>query len=114
MDEHPDTFSPQFAVDVRFDGSRAVVAAEGELDIATVGAVRSAFAHLRSVAWPEIVADLRGLAFIDSQGLSLLLELHADAKADGWSFAIVDGAPAVRRLLDVTELTGYFEHAEGV
>jgi anti-anti-sigma factor len=112
MPEPPDSFTSPFAVDVRTDGSRAVVAAAGELDIATVGAVRSAFDELRSAGWREIVADLRGLTFIDSQGLTLLVQLHHDAKANDWSFAIVDGAPAVRRLLEVTELTSYFDHAE--
>jgi anti-anti-sigma factor len=111
MPELPDRL-PLFTVDVWFEGDRAVVAASGELDIATVGAVRSAFDELRSVGWPSIVADLRGLTFIDSQGLSLLVGLDLDAKEAGWSFAIIDGAPAVRRLLEITKLTTYFDYAE--
>ena len=101
-----------FAVTVRFDGQRAFVAAEGELDIATVGELGAAFDELRDLGWPSIVADLRGLTFIDSQGLSLLVRSHLDAKATGWTFAIVDGAPAVRRLLEVARMTTYFEYAE--
>jgi anti-anti-sigma factor len=106
------TFDAPFTVTVRFDGQRAFVAAEGELDLATVGALRSAFDELRGIGWPSIVADLRGLTFIDSQGLSLLVRLDLDAKEDGWRFAILDGSPAVRRLLEVARLTTYFDYAE--
>jgi anti-sigma B factor antagonist len=100
-------------VTVRFDGQhRAWVAAEGEMDLATVAAVWAAFNDLRLVAWPTIVADLRGITSIDSEGLNLLVRLHRDSKANGWSFAIIDGAPAVRRLLEVTKLATYFDYAE--
>jgi anti-sigma B factor antagonist len=111
MPEPPDRLIT-FALDVRFDGARAVVAVAGELDIAAVAPVNSAFGELRSVGWPEIIADLRGLTFIDSEGLQLLVRLEIDARENGWSFAIVDGAPAVRRLLALTNLTAYFTHAD--
>jgi anti-anti-sigma regulatory factor len=42
----------------------------------------------------------------------LLVGLDLDAKEAGWSFAIIDGAPAVRRLLEITKLTTYFDYAE--
>jgi anti-anti-sigma factor len=99
-------------VTVRFDGPRAVIAAQGELDMATVGAVRSAFDELRSTDWPTIVADLRGLTFIDSRGLCLLLELTLDARENDWAFAIVDGCTPVRELLAATGLTTYFDRAD--
>jgi anti-sigma B factor antagonist len=111
MPELPDRLA-LFAVNVRFDGARAVVAVDGELDIAAVAQVNWAFGELRSVGWPEIIADLRGLTFIDSEGMQLLVRLEIDARENGWSFAIIDGAPAVRRALKLTNLTAYFTYAD--
>src|SRR3954454_22404786 len=110
MPEPPDRLIT-FALDVRFDGARAVVAVAGALHIAAVAPVNSAFGELRSVGWPEIIADLRGLTFIDSEGLQLLVRLEIDARENGWSFAIVDGAPAVR-MLELTNLTAHFTYAD--
>ncbi len=107
----PDSDSP-LTVAVRFDGRRAVVVTRGELDVATVGALRLAFEKLRTLGWPTIVADLRGLTFIDSRGLCLLLELERDARQNGWAFAIVDGCPPVRRVLAMAKLTTHFDRAE--
>jgi anti-anti-sigma factor len=101
-----------FSVTVRVDGQRAVVAVEGELDMATVGAVRSAFDEMRSMGQATIVADLRGLTFIDSRGLCLLLELNRDARQNQWSFAIVDGCRPVREMLATTQLTTYFDRVD--
>jgi anti-sigma B factor antagonist len=44
------------------------------------------------------VLDLRGLSFIDSTGLNLVIQIDALARADGFNFSVVRGAPAVQRL----------------
>jgi anti-anti-sigma factor len=105
-------FINPLVVEVRSDRRRAVVSLLGELDLATVSRARSAFDELRAAGWPEVVADLRGLTFIDSQGLQLLVTLEYDARENGWSFAIVDDSQPVRRMLELTELTTFFEAAE--
>ena len=48
----------------------------GELDLATVSDVRSAFTH-HADGQAAIVIDLHDLDFIDSSGLRILLELNA-------------------------------------
>jgi anti-sigma B factor antagonist len=94
------------------DRDRAVVAVSGELDIASVGAVQEALDELCAVGWKSIVLDLRELSFIDSTGLSLLLEAERAAQRDGAAFAIVDGSPAVARLLEVVGLSEHFRRAQ--
>jgi anti-sigma B factor antagonist len=105
-------FNRPFGMSVRSDGQRAVVAVEGELDMAVVGRVQARFDDLVVASCPDIVADLRGLTFLDSEGLRLLVRLAVDARKSGWRFAIVDGSPVVRRKLEITGLTSYFHYAE--
>lgn len=101
-----------FRVATRPEGTRTVVVAHGELDLGTVPAVEQELRALRVQGVQEIVLDLRELTFIDSSGLSLLLRLDAEARADGFSFAIVEGDGPVRRLLEMTDLVDDFQRAE--
>jgi anti-anti-sigma factor len=94
------------------DRARVIVTARGELDIETVVQLRASLDELSEVGWEHVVLDLRDITFIDSMGLSLLLEADGAARRGGGSFAIVDGSPAVARLLDIVGLTGHFARAE--
>ena len=94
------------------DRTRVIVTARGELDIETVPHLRTALDELSAVGWENVVLDLRELTFIDSTGLSLLLEADRAARRTGRSFAIVDGSPAVARLLELVGLTAHFARAQ--
>lgn len=108
-----DTIGVQpFRVTTRSDGARTVVEAHGELDLGTVPAVEREVQELREQGVKQIVLDLRELTFIDSSGLSLLLRLDAEARSNGFSFAIVEGEGPVRRLLELTDLADGFQRAE--
>jgi anti-anti-sigma factor len=102
----------RFEVQTWPDRARVFVTARGELDIETVARLRTALDELSSAGWENVVLDLRELTFIDSMGLSLLLEADREARRTGRSFAIVDGSPAVARLLEAVGLTGHFARAE--
>ena len=112
MGDH-DTIGVQpFRVTTRSDGARTIVVAHGELDLGTVPAVEREVQELRARGVTQVVLDLRELTFIDSSGLSLLLRLDAEARANGFSFAITEGDGPVRRLLQLTDLADGFQHVE--
>ena len=50
--------------------------------------------------------DLDELAFIDMSGLRVALAAAEEASHDGRSFAVTNGSPAVRRLIELVELDG--------
>jgi anti-sigma B factor antagonist len=50
--------------------------------------------------------DLRGLGFIDSTGLRMLVQIDAVARQDGFDFAVLCGDGQVRRVLRETGLDG--------
>ena len=76
----------------------------GELDLATVDKLRAEIDRPHEVGFDHLVLDLRQVRFMDSTGLRLVLEVDADARADGWSFSILRGSPTVQRLFEVTHL----------
>jgi anti-anti-sigma factor len=96
---------------VRPDRNRVIVEVSGELDLASVGKLRETLDELRGHGWEHIVIDLREVTFIDSTGLSLLLNAERSARRPGASFAILDSSPAVARLLEVVGLKDHFTQA---
>jgi anti-sigma B factor antagonist len=78
---------PAFAVEVRRRDDVAVVAPYGELDLATVDNLRAALDAIEDAR--RLVLDLRGLSFLDSTGLCLLVALQQRAQRDGFQLALV-------------------------
>jgi anti-sigma B factor antagonist len=96
-----------FAVGVRHVGDTDVVSPAGEIDIATAPAVRDALAA--TVGGRRLVLDLRGVQFMDTSGLQLLIEEQRRSRERGGAFAVVPGPARVQRLLDVAGLTSRLE-----
>ena len=88
-------------------GDRLLVV-HGELDIATAPELRRLLTGLR-LRGHSVVLDLAEVTFIDSTGLSALMDAHFEAARDGWDFSVRHPSRAVRR---VAELTG-MEHVLG-
>jgi anti-anti-sigma factor len=99
-----DQATPHFGWDATSGGGRTVIAARGELDIASVEAFEAALReHLER---GPVVLDLRGLAFMDSSGVKLLDAILRDADLLGWTFTVGSELPdGVRRLFDLTGIT---------
>ena len=92
--------SPEFNVVVRREGAALVIAPEGELDMATVGSLRTALEGDRRGA-QFLVLDLRGLGFLDTSGLQLVFEQQRRAEEEGFSFVLVRGQRHVQRLFEI-------------
>ena len=93
---------PGFKVDVRRDGLTAVIAPSGEVDLATVDQLWDAFGETKGCS--VVVLDLRGVPFMDSAGLSLVVGEHRRALREGFEFRVVRGSVAVQRLFEMTGL----------
>lgn len=87
-----------FRLEERSNGSRTILALHGELDLASVEAVRVRIDALRA-AGRAVLLDLDGLRFMDSTGIRLILQAGEDSRRDGWSFAVTRGSAAVQRVL---------------
>ena len=85
------------------DGARVVVAASGEIDMATVGGLRVELEQA-AASGAEVWVDLTDVGFIDSTGLSALVVAHR-AMSDGPErFAVICPDGPARRALEVCGL----------
>lgn len=89
-------------IEVAPDG-RALVSAEGDIDLATAGILRDALARaLENSA--SLVVDLGSVGFIDSSGLNALVWGHWQAQKEGGELRLRRPSPMLRRLMEITAL----------
>ena len=81
-----------------------IVVVRGEVDIATADAVRAEL-NGASGRSGNVVLDLREVSFMDTQGLSVVIEAQQACEADGTQFAITRAPDHVHRLFDMIGLT---------
>jgi anti-anti-sigma factor len=91
-----------FAVEVQRRDAVAIVQPCGELDLVSVETLRAALDGIRSTE--RLVLDLRGLSFMDSTGVQLLVALHRRAQRDGLQLTLVAPAAPVDRAIQLCGL----------
>jgi anti-sigma B factor antagonist len=95
----------EFRTDISSLGTETVVSLSGELDVASSQGFTEELIGLIDSGTTELVIDLTRLAFIDSTGLSAILQ--ANRKLDGKGQLVLrEPTPLVRQVLEVTGLTG--------
>jgi anti-sigma B factor antagonist len=89
------------------------IALSGDLDVSTAPAVEERLIELEDgQSPPRVILDLRGLRFIDSTGLSLLINADLRGRRAGRRVTIVSGTGAPRRILETTGLQGRLDIVE--
>jgi anti-sigma B factor antagonist len=91
-----------FRVDVQRRNDVAIVQPQGELDLATVQTLQDALDGVERAG--RLVLDLRGLSFIDSSGLHLLVALDRRAQHDGFQLTLVAPAAPAGKAIQVSGL----------
>lgn len=77
---------------------------EGDLDLATAGALRDEILGARETGAGEVTVDLSGVGFMDSVGLSLLVTAHKRLEEEGSEMKLVL-PEKLRRLFEISGLT---------
>jgi anti-sigma B factor antagonist len=79
----------KFEMQQRNAGSTLILSIAGELDMSTVELLAQRIdENLRRQA-TDLTLDLRELAFMDSTGLRLLIELHDRSRQEAWRLRII-------------------------
>jgi anti-sigma B factor antagonist len=93
----------QLSLEVRREGDAAVVSARGDIDLSTLTKATAALDGARAGA-RSLVLDLRGVGFMDTSGLRLIIEEQQRAAATGYGFAVIRGSRRVQRLCEIAGL----------
>ena len=96
------------SVTVDKDGDLVVVSAAGELEYGTAGELRSVLLGLAHDGTPRVALDLSAIDFVDSTGISLLVQAKQRFEAQGSEFVLRKPSHRVRRVLEVSGLLELF------
>ncbi|MFI7601946.1 STAS domain-containing protein [Actinoplanes sp. NPDC049681] len=88
------------------DGVR-VLRIAGELDRDSVAVLRTEIEDALEEGVDRLIVDVTSMEFCDSGGLSLFVETHRRTAARGGWLRLAGPRPAVRNVLETTNLTGY-------
>ena len=97
---------PNLDFETSRNGTLAIVAPTGELDLSGATILEAELDRL--AAEPElggVVLDLRGLEFMDSSGLRLVVLADMQAREAGRRCALVRGDDTVHRVFEITRMS---------
>jgi len=100
-DPSPVPLGPFLSGRVAYTDGAVTVALSGEFDMAAVPHVRTLLLGLESDDPREIVVDLSELGFIDSSGLSVLIDAH-ERCLGARAFVALSGTGPTQRVLAMT------------
>jgi len=90
------------------DNSRCEVRLLGELDMSTAPHLRDELVRVSTEGAQLVTVDLADLTFIDSTGLSVLINALKRLRQQGGDMALRSPTPSTRRVLEITGLTEVF------
>lgn len=97
------TTEVKFGFTVARSDSTVIVAITGELDVATVPALRHAVTDLvHDQGNLSIVLDLAAVTFLDSTALGFMVGVHRDLKQRGGRFAVWNPTRSAVRVFEIS------------
>jgi anti-anti-sigma factor len=82
----------------------------GEIDSVSCDEVRTAVLQvLRTHRPAHIEMDLRGVTFLDSAGIKMLIQCQSDARPTGCRITLTETSHGVYRILEITGLLDHFD-----
>jgi anti-sigma B factor antagonist len=99
-----------FQIEVQRLENGTVLVLTGELDVAATPTFEETVATVSDS--DPLIVDLRGLEFIDSTGLGVIVRLHQQTEEQQHEFGLIRGTGQVERLLGLTGLADRIPVAE--
>jgi anti-sigma B factor antagonist len=94
-----------FRVSVEIDEDRVVYRLAGEIDVASADLLPLAVLSIEPTQISMVILDLTDVTFIDSSGLSALLDCRSTLERDGVALEVRNPSVQARRLFAITGLT---------
>ena len=93
---------PEFQITSESAAGGVCVRVRGELDLDSAERLRDAAAEAFAAGAGELTLDLRGLTFMDSSGLRMLLDVHRQAERQSVTLYIVRPPSPAANVLEMT------------
>ena len=107
--QHDPAERASFAISRReLDGATAVVAAEGDLDLAAAPTLKWTLMEARGSGATRVVVDMTDAGFIDSTAIGVLVSAQRSLP-EGAGMALAGARPDVRAVFELTGLDSTFE-----
>ncbi|MFF3910638.1 STAS domain-containing protein [Streptomyces sp. NPDC001848] len=100
--------SGRLLVEVRQEGTSAVVTPAGELDHHTADLLREPLEDCLEKGFSRLIVDCSRLEFCDSTGLNVLLSARLKAESGGGGVHLVGMQPVVARVFEITGADAVF------
>jgi anti-sigma B factor antagonist len=94
---------------VRRDDRATVVAVAGEIDLATAPELGAALDGIEGSPGSTVHLDLAEVSFLDSSGISVLVDFRSRLETGGASLALHRASPTVQRVLEISGLGSMFD-----
>jgi anti-sigma B factor antagonist len=95
---------PPFEVTTRVDGDVVTVSATGEIDLLAAPALRAALLDATQAGVPDVMVDLSSASFIDSTGLSVIVQAWRRLDAEGRPLVVSGASSPVNRVIRTSGL----------
>jgi anti-sigma B factor antagonist len=92
----------------RFGSESFVVAVDGELDLYTAEPLRERLGDVLEQGAQSVLIDLTGVCFMDSTGLTVLVDAARALHSSGGQIVLVTDDPRVTRVIEITGLDRVF------
>jgi anti-anti-sigma factor len=103
----------RFAFETAERAAVALVTLEGELDLSATSELEPELDRLAADPGVDTVAlDLRGLEFLDSSGLRLVVVTDRRLREAGRRLVLVRGSQPVQRVFEITRMTERLEFVD--
>jgi anti-sigma B factor antagonist len=105
---------PKLEFETTRNGSIAIVRPTGELDISGAAVLEDELDRLAED--PElatVLLDMRGLEFMDSSGLRLVVVADMRAREAGRRFSLIRGEETVHRVFEITRMSDRLDFVDG-
>jgi anti-sigma B factor antagonist len=104
---------PRLELETTQNGTVATVRPVGELDLSGAAVLEAELDRLAENAdLAVVVVDLRGLEFMDSSGLRLVVGADMRAREAGRRFSLIRGDETVHRVFEITRMSERLDFVE--
>ncbi len=102
----------ELELSISVDDTRALVEASGEVDMATAQQLLDAILSAHDKQGQDVTLDLSGVSFMDSRGVSTLIEAHTHLAGHDCRLRIENARPTVAAILAMTGVAAYLDPAD--